>query len=71
LFFSSRFRPERKKVTKVTVTSLSFKTTYRLQTTGREYTYEAHWIDLPTGEIDILHLAFDAASAEWFMPNSK
>jgi Tol biopolymer transport system component len=50
---------------------LSFKTMYRLQTTGREYTYEALWIDLITGETGILDLSFDAASAEWFIPDSK
>jgi Tol biopolymer transport system component len=50
---------------------LSFKTTYRLQTTGREYTYEALWIDLIRGETGILDLSFDAASAEWFTPDSK
>lgn len=50
---------------------LSFKTMYRLQTTGREYTYDALWIDLITGETGILDLSFDAASAEWFVPDSK
>lgn len=50
---------------------LSFKTTYRILTFGREYTYDERWIDLTTGETRVLDFPFDAASAEWFIPVSK